>query len=149
VTTVLQDRPEMLVPIRSYPSADGLDPVTFSGIKWKIWEAARAATAAPVYFKPFEIAGRRFVDAGVGYNNPSIEVYHEITKEIPEYKDQRIACFVSIGTGVGEPRPAPGIRERSGSILTRGADLIQYLSNIASATEKINQEMRRTYMRDG
>jgi hypothetical protein len=142
----------MLVPIRSYPSADGLDPVTFSGIKWKIWEAARAATA---YFQPFEIAGRIFVDAGVShntgvsYNNPSVEVYHEITKEIPEYKDQRIACFVSIGTGVGEPRPAPGIRERSGSILTRGADLIQYLSNIASATEKINQEMRRTYMRDG
>ena len=141
---MLQDLPEMLVPIRSYPSTDDLDRVPFSGIKWKIWEAARAATAAPVYFEPFDIDGIKFVDAGVGYNNPSIAVYHEITTKIPEYSGQRIACFISIGTGGSWP--APVIWKGKGSMLSRGSG---HLRNIASATEKVNQEMQHTYMRNG
>jgi hypothetical protein len=159
VTTVLQDRPEKLVPIRSYHSADRSDPVTYARKKWKIWEAARAATAAPVYFRPLELNGRKFVDAGAGYNNPSAEVYHEVTKNIPEYKGWPVACFISIGTGFGSRRPAPGILERTDSVFgglpkakavqDRASDLVQYLSQIASATHKVDQEMRRTYMSRG
>jgi len=155
VTTALQDRPEILVPIRSYNSNDRTDPVTHSGGKWKIWQVARAATAAPVYFKPLEISGRKFVDAGAGYNNPSIEVFHEV-KNIPEYKDRHIACFVSIGTGTRLSRPAPGTSEKNESIFggvkvieDRAENFIRYLSYIASATEGVHREMQRTYMEHG
>ncbi|PBK83408.1 FabD/lysophospholipase-like protein [Armillaria gallica] len=48
----------------------------------KIWEAARATTAAPTFFKAIKIAGPGgfgpdYVDAGLGFNNPAKEVRDE------------------------------------------------------------------------
>ncbi|KAK0234828.1 acyl transferase/acyl hydrolase/lysophospholipase [Armillaria nabsnona] len=48
----------------------------------KIWEAARATTAAPTFFKAIKIAGfvgfgPDYVDAGLGFNNPTKEVRDE------------------------------------------------------------------------
>lgn len=37
----------------------------------KIWEAARATSAAPHYFDAMLIDGISFVDGGLGYNNPA------------------------------------------------------------------------------
>ena len=105
ITTALQDCPGELVPIRSYPCDDRADPITCADKRWKIWEAARAATAAPVYFRPLEKDGRKFIDAGSGYNNPSVEVFHEVKNKIPEFVGRPIACFVSIGTGASAPHP--------------------------------------------
>lgn len=36
----------------------------------KLWEAARATSAAPYYFKPLEVNGETFVDGGLQANNP-------------------------------------------------------------------------------
>jgi patatin-like phospholipase/acyl hydrolase len=36
----------------------------------KIWQAARATTAAPTYFPRMELDGCEYIDGGVGYNNP-------------------------------------------------------------------------------
>ena len=156
---MLQDYPESPVPIRSYPSDDDADPVTSSGKRWKIWEAARAATAAPVYFKPFAIAEMEFVDAGMGYNNPSVEVFHEITMRIPEYKDRPIACFVSIGTGVSAklrraPGSSDGIEPRAtvlnpGPAQDRGHRLVKYVTHIAADTTRVHREMERSHMPNG
>ncbi|KIM42400.1 hypothetical protein M413DRAFT_43952, partial [Hebeloma cylindrosporum] len=50
---------------RSYPSRE-----THSGCK--IWEAARATSAAPTFFKRIEIGrAQPFIDGGLGRNNPS------------------------------------------------------------------------------
>lgn len=38
--------------------------------KCKIWEAARATSAASAFFDPIEIQGVDFVDGGLLYNNP-------------------------------------------------------------------------------
>lgn len=47
----------------------------FPGPKCKIWEAARATTAAPTFFKPIEIgelnAKVAYFDAALGHNDPS------------------------------------------------------------------------------
>ncbi len=48
----------------------------------KIWEAARATTAAPTFFKAIKIAGPGgfgpdYVDAGLGFNNATKEVRDE------------------------------------------------------------------------
>ena len=159
VMTMLQDDPSVLIPIRSYHSTDMLDPITYAGRKWKIWQAARAAMAAPIYFKPLKLYGRKFVDAGAGYNNPSAEVYYEVTQRIPEYKDRPIACFVSIGTGSCGSQPAPAMMERRDSyfgglpnakaVKDRTSKLVQWLTNIATATDRVHEQMQRTHMANG
>ncbi|KIJ49334.1 hypothetical protein M422DRAFT_161231 [Sphaerobolus stellatus SS14] len=67
-----------------------------------IWEAARATTAAPTFFKAMEIPGvggirERFCDAGLRCNNPSWEVLNE-AKEIFGV-GRKIGLMLSIGTG--------------------------------------------------
>ncbi|KAH8628113.1 hypothetical protein IG631_17881 [Alternaria alternata] len=75
----------------------------------KIWEVARATSAATSFFAPMEIthAGepRRFLDAGIGSNNPINELYLEAMSQFDKSEeefDKQIRVLVSIGTG----RPA-------------------------------------------
>jgi predicted acylesterase/phospholipase RssA len=67
--------------------------------KCAIWEAARATSAAPSFFKPMTIKNPpppvRYVDGGLGYNNPSKLALIEAGR-IWAGKD---VCLVSIGTG--------------------------------------------------
>jgi len=66
----------------------------------KIWEAARATSAAPAFFKRIEIGRKQpFIDGGLGRNNPSRLLLDE-AKSI--YGDRQIGCLVSIGTGQAE-----------------------------------------------
>ncbi|PPQ82479.1 hypothetical protein CVT24_002371 [Panaeolus cyanescens] len=67
-------------------------------INFKIWEAARATSAAPVYFKQFEKNGKLFVDGGMGWNNPVFELVGDI---VPIFGTNfNIGALVSLGTGV-------------------------------------------------
>lgn len=36
----------------------------------KIWEAARATSAAPAYFKRIKVGSEELIDGGLGANNP-------------------------------------------------------------------------------
>jgi len=63
----------------------------------KIWEAARATSAAPTFFEPVLIHGIPYSDAGTGWNNPSMEAIAEAHKIWPK---RPIGCLVSIGTGL-------------------------------------------------
>ena len=36
----------------------------------KLWEAARATSAAPTYFAPMKVGDYELVDGGLGANNP-------------------------------------------------------------------------------
>ena len=66
----------------------------------KIWEAARATSAAPTFFKRIEIGRNQpFIDGGLGRNNPSQVVLDE-AKAI--FGARQIGCLVSIGTGQAE-----------------------------------------------
>lgn len=79
----------------------------------KIWEAARATSAAPTYFDSIAIGqfGELFVDGGLGNNNPINVMWNESQRVFPtngasrpgdmrvgDMKDQ-LTCLVSIGTG--------------------------------------------------
>lgn len=65
-----------------------------------IWEAARATTAAPTFFKRMIIhePGSRqpYIDGGLGRNNPTNQVLEEAELIFP---GRRVACIISIGTG--------------------------------------------------
>lgn len=77
--------------LRSYPSAE-------EDHKCYLWEAARATTAAPLYFEPvvFENSRAVFVDGALRINNPVRELVNEATKIWP---GDPVCCLVSIGTG--------------------------------------------------
>ena len=67
----------------------------------KIWEAARATSAAPTFFKRIEIGRKQpFIDGGLGRNNPSLVVLDEARAQFGARRN--IGCFVSIGTGQTE-----------------------------------------------
>jgi predicted acylesterase/phospholipase RssA len=69
--------------------------------KCAIWEAARATSAAPSFFKPISIntppPAITYVDGGLGYNNPSQIAFFE-AQRIWNSTDKGV-CLVSIGTG--------------------------------------------------
>jgi len=79
---------------RSYP-IEGKRPD-----KCPIWQAARATSAAPSFFKEMYIdnprPGVNYIDGGLGYNNPSELAWDEPRRIWPT--NTRI-CLVSIGTG--------------------------------------------------
>ena len=63
----------------------------------KIWEVARATSAAPTFFQPISIHGSLYEDAGTGWNNPTIEAIAEAHSIWP---NRPIGCLLSIGTGL-------------------------------------------------
>jgi hypothetical protein len=77
-----------------------------------IWEAARATTAAPPFFKRIAIGeeGRvkeELLDGGIRFNNPAYQVIYEARSIFDDASTLR--CLVSIGTGdpgiIGLPKP--------------------------------------------
>ncbi|KKF92479.1 Patatin [Ceratocystis platani] len=74
------------------------DSTTFS--ESKIWEVARATSAATTFFKSIKV-GRdevEFIDAGFGHNNPCEALIEETKKVYPG----REMTILSIGTGLGD-----------------------------------------------
>lgn len=110
----------------------------------KIWEAARATTAAPTFFKGIEISGgggikERFIDAGVKCNNPAKQVVEEARNL---FGDKRRLVVISIGSGhpgvIGLPKPDAFQR-----ILP--VQLMKALANIATDCEEVATELEKQY----
>ncbi|KAF4631008.1 hypothetical protein G7Y89_g7121 [Cudoniella acicularis] len=66
----------------------------------RIWEAARATSAAPTFFSPIQVEGVKWGDAGTGWNNPTREAMYEARMTWP---NRPIGCLISLGTGEGLP----------------------------------------------
>ena len=105
-------------------------------LECKIWEAARATSAAPTFFKRIEIGNNQpFIDGGLGCNNPSNVVLKE-AKEI--FSTQQIGCLLSIGTGqagtinIKKPRFFQQILP---------TDVIEALQKISTDCEETHQDM--------
>ncbi|XP_006457717.1 hypothetical protein AGABI2DRAFT_190154, partial [Agaricus bisporus var. bisporus H97] len=106
----------------------------------KIWEAARATSAAPTFFKRIEIGRNQpFIDGGLGRNNPS-QVVLEEAKAL--FGARQIGCLVSIGTGQAKTTEIkePGIWQR---IIPTG--VIGALKAISTDCESTHQAMLRHF----
>ena len=109
-----------------------------------IWEAARATTATPNFFEDISIGPKgsapRYIEAGVGCNNPIMQLRQEATLVFP---DQHVACIVSIGCG----------QASTINILRRGPierliipdDLVKVAKLMASDCEEKHQEAARFF----
>ena len=90
VTNVLGDvNPPVLHLICNYRETGEGDIMRSQDLK--AWEAARASSAAPVYFHPFNL---RYVDGGVMANNPTLDAMSEIVQQGKrEGKDVRLGLM--------------------------------------------------------
>lgn len=75
----------------------------------KIWEAARATSAASSFFEPIRIGNEDFVDGATPANNPIHEMWTEASDMFKDGDTWRlednILCLVSVGTGMPTLKP--------------------------------------------
>ena len=122
---------------RTYEVRENASPDCF------IWEAARATTAAPTFFKRISIgeegrAKEEFIDGGVRCNNPTDQVIEEARTIFGD--DCTLGCLVSIGTGhpgvIGLSKP-----DHFQKILP--TDLVDVLKRIATDCESTAEELAK------
>jgi Patatin-like phospholipase len=122
-----------------------------------IAKVARAITAAPSYFQHANLRGEKFVDGGLGNNNPSWIAYSEVTEmhELhrqrwraanqivgqtpttnPEQQLNAVGVLVSIGTGKAKPAKLIG---RAG--VSRYLGYIRLTRQMATDSERTHQLM--------
>ncbi|KID84387.1 phospholipase [Metarhizium guizhouense ARSEF 977] len=71
----------------------------------KIWEVARATSAASSFFDSITIAGEEFIDGATPENNPILQLWSEAADVFGDRTDStwrledNLQCLVSIGTG--------------------------------------------------
>ncbi|KAL2154298.1 hypothetical protein VTH82DRAFT_2974 [Thermothelomyces myriococcoides] len=123
------------------------DPGTQELAEVKIWEAARATTAASFYFKPLTLkVGPRqtedYIDAAIGCNNPADYVLREAAWQFGS--GRRLGCLVSIGTGtrvVKIGRAASGLRNIV-QAPTFIKELVGTLKNAATDSEETHRQLQ-------
>ncbi|KAG9088978.1 hypothetical protein FS749_001709 [Ceratobasidium sp. UAMH 11750] len=107
-----------------------------------IWEAARATSAAPSFFKPAVITQTgletRYVDGGLRCNNPTKQLIAEAAECFEA--NRQIACILSIGTGQKNTIHLP----RAGFLpKLQLLKVVNLLQKIATDCEEIHQELAR------
>ncbi|KAJ7840815.1 FabD lysophospholipase-like protein [Mycena olivaceomarginata] len=108
-----------------------------------IWQAGRATSAAPTFFKQIKIGHpgmeEAFLDGGMGHNNPTAALLLEAKVLFP---DKQIACIISLGTGqphtINVPKP---------SLLNQliPLDVIKAIQKIATDCEKEHQSLAHCF----
>ncbi|QRV73665.1 patatin-like phospholipase protein [Ceratobasidium sp. AG-Ba] len=105
----------------------------------RIWEAARATSAAPTFFKQISIEDfglkTTFVDGGMGCNNPTAQLLNEARYMFP---GRYLSCLISIGTGHSRTIaiPKPGLFQ---NIIPK--DVIKALQRISTDCEATAEDI--------
>ncbi|KAL5635601.1 hypothetical protein ACGC1H_004414 [Rhizoctonia solani] len=135
--------------------AGGMIPVHFRTYdsEWnpmpncKIWEAARATSAAPAFFKSITIMDDgipiTFVDGGLVVNNLAMRVLLEAKAVFP---DRAVSCILSIGTGQAQITsiPEPGL---VANVTAPYLQLPSVVKKIATDCEKVADEMAARFIK--
>ncbi|KAK2040791.1 patatin-like phospholipase [Colletotrichum somersetense] len=101
----------------------------------KIWEAARATSAAPTYLAPLKVGEYHFVDGGLQANNPLGWLWNEVITTFGP--DRQAACFLSLGTGVPPSQELPSAQgDLADPVKPLG--MISGLAGIATNAENVN-----------
>ena len=138
VTRTKTSKPDAL---RSYLS---MDP-TAENYDCTVWEAASATAAAPMFFEgvKFQRRGEQWCDGGLRRNNPINEALSEVARE-REWKDRKIGCVLSIGTGTTKISAVSsnlaGILKDAVAIMTDAEDITRVF-----AASELGKQMFRTH----
>ncbi|KAH0544750.1 hypothetical protein FGG08_001117 [Glutinoglossum americanum] len=101
-----------------------------------IWEVARATSAAPTYFDAITVSGRKFGDGGFGTNNPTWEIFWEVT-QMCGGTSHNVALTVSVGTGKSR------VSRFGKGWLGRYITYLKAAKMLASESEKQHEDMER------
>lgn len=125
--------------LRSYPGYSSGDYPDIT-----IWEAARATSAAPTFFKSLRMGPpgmqEEFIDGGMGCNNPTTLLLQEAARVFGP--NRRVACVVSIGTGLkpNNPSNAPQFLQKVIPV-----DTIKAVVDTATDCEETHSSMERRF----
>ena len=120
------------VRFRAYPGPDG---ITTPFANCKIWEAARATSAAPFYFPSAVVEGVKFWDGGLANNNPVLEVLAERSQLYPQ---RPVNCMISLGTGFSEHKPSKSTL----AVLGKGKRVLNNVTNVNINHERAREQLR-------
>jgi predicted acylesterase/phospholipase RssA len=101
----------------------------------QIWQAGRATSAAPTFFKRMRIGLVDFIDGGIGFNNPAQTLLDEMYEL---YGDRPIACIISVGAGVATIK---SYSEPKGWQKLIPKDLIDVFAEMVTDCEKTAHEL--------
>lgn len=130
------------------------DSNTADAFPARIWEAARATSAAPTFFQPITINGVKYGDGGTGWNNPTAEALAEARHIWP---NRLIGCLLSLGTGLeeaiqlseGNDEPSKGFSRSLFQKLAPGTsfklEVAKYCVASLTSCEKIHREVSEKY----
>jgi Patatin-like phospholipase len=109
-----------------------------------IWEAARATTAAPLYFDPIKIGNRKFGDGGFGSNNPAEEMATEVACMNGYDFNDCMDLLLSIGTG---DMPSINRIAKEDAPLKKYATYLNAAKKLASDARDVHErlEVRRQF----
>jgi patatin-like phospholipase/acyl hydrolase len=110
-----------------------------------IWEAARATSAAPSFFKPALIKDEhgletRYLDGGLKCNNPTKELLAEAAERFP---GRRVACLLSLGTGQKSTIQLP---KAGGIPKLQLLKVVKLLQKIATDCEDTHQQLAKRFL---
>jgi predicted acylesterase/phospholipase RssA len=115
----------------------------------KIWEVARATSAASSFFEPIAFGSNKriFLDGAVGANNPIRQLWQEAENLWGTGPlEPQIQCLVSIGTGVPAVEPfGTNLRAVAKTLLDIATETEQTAESFAS--EHKNIVLQRRYLR--
>ncbi|OIW35316.1 hypothetical protein CONLIGDRAFT_53333 [Coniochaeta ligniaria NRRL 30616] len=122
-----------------------IDGTSDEGLKdCKVWEAARATTAAPLNFKPMTIQRdsdkTTYIDAALGYNNPVEQLLEEAGNIF--HSKRTLGAIVSLGTGtrklgLASPEDVNG--------LGYGLSIVATLKNETTDTERPHKRLQAKF----
>ncbi|KAJ5178851.1 hypothetical protein N7492_002061 [Penicillium capsulatum] len=112
-----------------------------------LWQAARATTAAPIFFKPVKIAGEEFCDGGLAFPSP-IEL---ATWEASRIWNEDTVNDVTISLGTGEvTKSLPIDSGRSHSLQRLWSSFMDFLDGHSRSRDMKNglcQQQRKDFFR--
>ncbi|KAF5360891.1 hypothetical protein D9756_004636 [Leucocoprinus leucothites] len=113
---------------------------------YKIWEAARATSAAPTYFPRIKLGDYEYVDGGLGFNNPVLllmgeaRVYYGFARQIE--------CLVTLGTGMSPNVSLPPEGKNLFENIKDCAGVLKSMLELSTVSEQANQ-MAELLVRSG
>ncbi|TVY45746.1 Kinesin light chain [Lachnellula occidentalis] len=117
------------------------------GLDAYIWEAGRATSAAPPFFKRIKIGPpgleEEFVDGAIGCNNPVLSLVEETRREFDP--NRQVGCIVSIGTGKCAESLWIQKAKYAQRILPASIDLIEAFVKLATSSERAASIMESRY----
>lgn len=128
--------------LRSWHTSRG-DPDLYRTAR--IWEAARATSAASSFFDAINIGDpkQRFLDGGTGANNPVQHVWNEAADLLTSEQSlsENLGCLLSIGTG------QPGYKPFEDSLVGIGKTLLSIATETEVSANMFHQAQSRLFER--